>query len=48
MLASKGVLINPTVRHSMITLSDAVLDDLKTFRGRNAARYIRVENGASG
>ena len=27
----------------MITLSDSVLDDLRTFRGRNAARTIRIE-----
>ena len=32
----------------MITLSDSVLDDLRTFRGRNAARTIRIEKGASG
>ena len=32
----------------MITLSDSVLDDLRTFRGRNAARTIRIEKGSSG
>lgn len=32
----------------MITLSDAVLDDLRTFRGRNAARFIRIEKGSGG
>lgn len=32
----------------MITLSDSVLDDLKTFRGRNADRSIRIETGSSG
>ena len=32
----------------MITLSDSVLDVLRTFRGRNAARTIRIEKGSSG
>ena len=32
----------------MITLSDSVLDDLKTFRGRKAHRTIRIEKGSSG
>ena len=32
----------------MITLSDSVLDDLRTFRGRNAALTIRIEMGSTG
>ena len=32
----------------MITLSDSVLDDLRTFRGRNAAPTHRIEKGSNG
>ena len=39
---------SPNTEANMITLSDSVLDDLKTFRGRKADRTIRIEKGSSG
>lgn len=39
---------SPNREANMITLSDSVLDDLKTFRGRKADRTIRIEKGSSG
>lgn len=32
----------------MITLSDSVIEDLRTFRGRKAERSIRIETSSGG